>query len=552
MSPSPAARLRAWAVGQGGWRRRGLLVGLGLLATAALPPWHLIFLLIPALTGLLWLTLAAPTARRAFAVGWWFGVGHCGAAYYWISNSMTIDPDRYAWLIPFSIVGFAVSMAVYIGLTAWSTHRLVRAPERDGDGAAGADGTDGWPAVAGAALVFAGSWTFWEWVRGWAFTGFPWNLVGSVWTVSPALGQSAAWIGVFGLSLVTVLAACLPAVLAAADGRTTGGRAAAVAGLVVLGGLLAAGGARLAGASDAVVPGVHLRLIQPNIRQADKWKPALRQGHVLRQIEMSLRPVPGAPRPTAVIWPETSVPYFVGRTPDLVRALAQAVPPGGVLITGAPRVTPPGAPRREVWNSLHAIDASGRIAATYDKHHLVPFGEFVPLEQWFGFLNVVGQGNFSAGPGAQTLMLPGLPPMTPLICYEVIFPGRVVAPDGPAGRPRPRWMLNITNDAWFGDSAGPRQHLAAARLRAIEEGLPLVRVANTGISVIVDGYGREVRRLGLGRAGVIDGPLPEAVAGLTPFARLGNAIPLALAALAVLGGLVLAGRRPTTVCPTTV
>jgi apolipoprotein N-acyltransferase len=176
--------------------------------------------------------------------------------------------------------------------------------------------------------------------------------------------------------------------------------------------------------------------------------------------------------------------------------------------------------RFEVWNSLHAIGRDARVAATYDKFHLVPFGEYVPFRSVLGFTKLtVGNTDFSAGPGPRSINLDGLPPAGPLICYEAIFPGRVATLDD-----RPGWLLNVTNDAWFGISSGPHQHFASARMRAVEEGLPLVRVANTGISGVVDAYGRVTAKLGLGREGVVDANLPVAIADPTPFARWGHTV----------------------------
>jgi apolipoprotein N-acyltransferase len=262
-----------------------------------------------------------------------------------------------------------------------------------------------------------------------------------------------------------------------------------------------------------------------------------RRDNLYEQVLLSR--APGWEKATHVIWSETAATWPVDRAEDgVVRNLvAQAVPPGGWLITGAPRQSPQGAPLR-IWNSVVALSAAGEIAAIYDKAHLVPFGEYVPFA---GVLPVAklthGRVDFSAGPGLETERLPRTPAYSPLVCYEVIFPGAVVAAD------RPDWLLNVTNDAWFGLSAGPHQHFASAVLRSVEEGLPLVRAANTGISAVVDPYGRVVARLDLGRRGVLDAPLPLPLPP-TWFARWGNLTALAAAALALFVGLALAN-RPT-------
>jgi apolipoprotein N-acyltransferase len=217
---------------------------------------------------------------------------------------------------------------------------------------------------------------------------------------------------------------------------------------------------------------------------------------------------------------------------EYTRAVAQAAPPGGIVITGVVRRDPrppPGVPAA-VWNAIIAVDGRGRLLARYDKHHLVPFGEYVPLKRFNPLPKLTeGRVDFSAGSGPVTLSVPGLPPLSPLVCYEAIFPGAVTA--GTA--PRPGLLLNLTNDAWFGTATGPYQHLVAARLRAVEEGLPLVRAANTGISALVDSYGRVIASIGLGRRGVLDVTLPEPLATPTVFTRLGNA-PTAIISLLIL------------------
>jgi apolipoprotein N-acyltransferase len=285
---------------------------------------------------------------------------------------------------------------------------------------------------------------------------------------------------------------------------------------------------------------VRLRIVQANIPQRQKWIPELRAGHLQRQRAMSRQSSPNssARPPTHVIWPETAAPFFLSDNDAARGAAAVAAPSGGALITGAPRRGD-----GNFWNAAHVITGDGRIVASYDKAHLVPFGEYVPLRGILPLDKVVpGQGDFSAGAGRQTLAVPGLPPVSPLICYEAIFPGAVARRDA-----RPGWLLNLTNDAWFGTFAGPQQHFAIAATRAVEEGLPLVRAANTGISAVVDPYGRPVAMLGLGVEGVIDSGLPRALPTLTPYARSGNVVPaglLGLIALLVVA-LRVCGRRPT-------
>jgi apolipoprotein N-acyltransferase len=239
-----------------------------------------------------------------------------------------------------------------------------------------------------------------------------------------------------------------------------------------------------------------------------------------------------------VIWPEAAATYLLNRDTPARQAIAAIAPRGGLVITGGLRGAPASGPLEAVWNSIVAIDPTGAIVASYDKVHLVPFGEYVPLRWLLPFKKLTaGSIDFSAGPGPRTLDLPGLPPAAAMICYEVIFPSAIVDPDH-----RPAWLLNVTNDAWFGFSSGPFQHFAIARTRAVEEGLPLVRAANNGISGVIDAYGRVVRRLGLDDIGVLDAPLPVALPA-TPYARFGDS-PLILLLLVSLTLTSMNSRRP--------
>ena len=353
-------------------------------------------------------------------------------------------------------------------------------------------------------------------MRGTVLTGFPWNPIGNVWVVVLPVLQTASWLGVYGLSAVTVFAAAVVVMFAGRDRR---GWLWGASGLAAISVLAVAGAVRLPASPTGTVPGVFLRVVQPNIAQRDKWLPARRAHNYARHLQMS--GVRGADRVTHVIWPETAAPFSVSTDGQRRALMRKAVPPGGFLLTGSIRLETQNGRVSRVWNSLVAVDDKADVAAIYDKHHLVPFGEYMPFRNFLPFDKIaVGSLDFSAGPGPRTLHLPGLPAFSPLICYEVIFPGRVVDEND-----RPAWMLNITNDAWFGISAGPHQHLASAIMRAVEEGLPLVRAANTGISAVVDPYGRVVARLGLDRAGVLNSTLPIGVKERTLYSRFGNVLP---------------------------
>ena len=490
-------------IGLQGWRRWALAFLLGALGAGAMAPLHGVVLLVPAMTGLLWLVFSRPAGRSALIVGWWFGLGHFSTGLYWIANALLTHPERFGWLAPFAVLGLAGVLAFFPAFCALLSHRL--AHNRSG---------------VGRVFVFAALWTGFEWIRSWIFTGFPWNLIGSAWVFSDAMIQFAALAGVYGLSLLSVIVAAMPALLAGNDGWRTEAspwRPLSLAALALV--VVWVGGAlRLSGASEETVAGVRLRLVQPNIDQKLKWKSDQRQKNLAEQVRMgSAMAEPGSPPPSHVIWAETAATYFIANDAASRNTIARGTPTHGLTITGAPRAMPKRGSEYRVWNSLHALDRDGKITGTYDKFHLVPFGEYMPFRDIIGLSKLTaGSTDFSRGTGPKTLRLKGLPPVSPLICYEVIFPGQILDK-----RDRPEWLLNLTNDGWYGVSSGPYQHFAAARLRAVEEGLPLVRVANTGISGVIDGYGRVKARLELDTKGILDNGLPRSLKP-TLFGRLGD------------------------------
>jgi len=533
-------RANHWLTALVGWRRYGVSVFFGVLAALALPPVYAVIFLVPAFVGLIWLVDSSSGLRGAFAVGWWFGFGHFVAGLYWIGIALSVKADQFGWLIPFAVFGLPAVIACYTAVIAM----LAKAMQ-----------LRGLSAGAGRIVLFAVIWVFFEWVRGWAFTGFPWNLIGTVWTFSDLMIQVAAITGVYGLSFVTVLGAAMPAILTDECATKHSAYRTVIIALAILVGVGVGGAVRLSQAETKNFADVRLRLVQPNIPQRLKWQRDKRTGHVMKQLHLSRATSPSGKAkpsatslatPTHIIWAETAVPYYLAREPNLRRVLAEGVPKNGLIITGAPRIEKKGPQSSnghqayQAWNSLHAIDASGGVVATYDKSHLVPFGEYVPFRWLLNMSKITtGTTDFTPGPGPQTLTLKGLPPVSPLICYEGIFPGHVIA-----SGPRPKWLLNVTNDAWYGRSAGPFQHFASVRLRAVEEGMPLVRVANTGISAVVDSYGRTIASLGLSREGVIDSPLPHSLSTLTPYARYGNRIILVILFFMMVGGLFLSRRAP--------
>ena len=489
-----------------GWRRAGTAFLAGGLAAAALPPVYILPALLVSFPIFLWLIEASRSWKQAFCDGWWFGFGHFIAGLYWIGFSLLVDANQYAWLYPFAVLCIPAVIALYTGIIAVLA-RLA-------------------PAGVARVIALASAWTMIEWARGLLFTGFPWNSIGIIWTATDATMQFAAIGGMYGLSFLTVLVSASPCVLA--RDRNSKRMILPALSLMIVGLLWAGGALRLTNAESGEVPGVTLRIVQPNIAQALKWHPDYRDRHLATFMRLSSAP---SARPiTHIIWPETAVPFIVASDTARRRVMASVIKNDGLLLTGAVRTTPRGSRPSQLWNSFHAINKNAEIVATYDKFHLVPFGEYVPFRRWIGLTKLTaGRTDFSAGTGPETIRVPGLPPFSPLICYEVIFPDKVKQANSSPG-----WLLNVTNDAWFGTSSGPYQHFAMARLRSVEQGLPLVRAANTGISAATDSYGRVIGRLGLNEQGVVDTGLPRGLSVLTLYSRFGDWPILIIAALCFL------------------
>lgn len=479
----------------------------GALAALAMPPLFWLPLAVLGIVGFVWLWDSAPTWQAALMRGWAWGLGHFVVGSYWIVEAFFVPPADFAALGPPMVLGLAVILGFFPAIAAAGARALIVR----------------WPGLAGRyrrLLLLAICWAVAEWLRGHVFTGYPWNPLAHVWAFATPLLQGASLFGVYGLGAFTFLLLAAPA----AGWRASVG-ALAFASLAGFAGQMAMIDANVA------ADGPLLRIVQPNIQQAEKWRPESRNRQLTLLVELSRGP--GFEGVAAVIWPETAVPFGVSPRSSVLPMLATAAPPGGYLLTGVPRTAGP--PSEAVWNSLIAVDTAGRIIAYYDKVHLVPFGEYIPFHKELPPISgMIGRGSFEAGEDFALVVLPGLPPFSPLICYEAIFPAAVTK----AGT-RPDWLLNVTNDAWFGVSSGPYQHLASARLRAIEEGLPMVRAANTGVSAMIDGYGRVLASLAMEVEGVIDHRLPAARAA-TPYSRWGDG--MLLAVLVVFALAMVAGR----------
>ena len=495
-----------------GWKRALIAVIAGAVSALAMAPfnaWPVLFLSFPVMV---WLIDGAGAGRMhgvpaAAMAGWWFGLGYFVPGLYWIGYAFLVDAPTFAWLMPFAILGLPAYLALFTAL-GFALARVI------------------WPGGASRVLALAASLTIGEWLRGHLLTGFPWNAFGYALTEPLALAQTASLIGLWGLTFLSVAIFASPAALIDGGSRTRRpwlAPAIAIALLVAMG---AYGAIRLAQQRTRQVANVKLRIMQPNLPQDARFNYAAKADVMRKYLSLSDRAT--GPQSTGVrdvnvlIWPESAFPFFLTREADAMAQIADLLPKGTVLITGAVRAPelPPGARITRAYNSIYVIDHDGSVLSVYDKLHLVPFGEFLPFQEWMeklGFVQLTKvQGGFIPGLRRKTMEVPGAPRMLPLICYEAVFPGDIGARDDRAG-----WMINLTNDGWFGISTGPYQHLQQARLRAIEEGLPLVRAANTGVSAVIDPLGRIVARLGLGVEGVLDSGLPSAIAP-TIYARIGD------------------------------
>lgn len=513
----PGSRVRAL----GGARAMALAALAGAVLALAQPPVSFPLVCFLALPPLLWLVDGASGPRAAFARGWAAGVGCFAAGLFWIVDPFLVDPVRHGWMAPFALIGMAGGLALFWGAAFAAARALWRPGFR-------------------RALILACVLTLAEVARSYLLTGFPWGLIGYGWVETP-VAQAAAVIGPHGLGFLTLLAGL--AIAAPPGGRVAGGVALAAA-LVAAG--WGFGALRLAAPVPQRAEPLTVRLVQPDIAQRLKWRPELQQEFYDRQIAATA--AAGDPRPDITIWSETAVPFVLGYSGDLLPDIAAAAAPEGVVVLGLRRLeaTPDG----DVWfNSLAVLAPNGAPAAVYDKYRLVPFGEYIPFAAAIARLGLprldtLTLSGFTPGPGPRLVSAPGLPPFLPLVCYEAIFPQGMHAPEG-----RAEWIVQITNDAWFGSLSGPYQHLAQARFRAIEQGLPLARAANTGVSAMIDPFGRLSAALPLGARGYIDAPLPGPLPATT-YARSGD-LPIVFGVLAALlltvsnfnGGVSSASRR---------
>ncbi len=472
-----------------GWHGTGLALLTGIATGLGQVPFALPWLALPALAFAVLQFQSTAAAGAAFRRGWTLGAGYALVVMFWIVEPFLVDVARHGWMAPFALALMAAGFGVFWGAGFWAARWLV-------------------PRAGQGALVLTLTWTGAEMLRSYAFTGFPWALVSYIWTETPIL-QLSAFTGPHGLTLVTLAFAAGIVLAWQSRHRVPAFAAMITTGVALFGAGVLLQSSPVPGSAEA---GPVIRLIQPNADQRQKWDPAM--APVFYQRQLALTGETATPPPDLVIWPEVAVPFVINAPDAPLWEIAGA---GGeaTVILGAFRQD-----EERIFNSIAVLDRTGEIAATYDKAHLVPFGEYLPFENlWhrFGLSALAAQlpGGFSAGDSTQLLDLGPLGMALPLICYEGIFPQEVRRPD------RPDWLLMVTNDGWFGTFSGPYQHLAQARARTVEHGLPMVRVANTGISAMIDARGRVTDSLPLGVSGRIDAALPPALPP-TLYARTGD------------------------------
>lgn len=538
-----------------GWRRTIYAFIAGVIGALAFAPIHFLPAFIIAMMMAVWLLDGCTgqnkngrgsrlsALRVAAETGWWFGFGFFLTSLWWLGAAFLVEAEKFAWAIPLGVIGLPALLSFFTGL-GFVLARIL------------------WSAGSARLFALAFGLGVAEWLRGTILSGFPWNDFGMVLGGQLVLAQLASITGLHGLTFIAIVLSASPATLignpdemASSGGLMQWLRSASAPGILAALGLVAItvfGAIRLAGISTEFKKDVRLRIMQPNLPQDRKFKAENAKAileHYIKVSDRSTSPeTPGVQNVTHLFWPESAFPFILSKSPQALARIGKFLPRGAHLITGAARSAAGPSDRagdQVYFNSIHILDADGLIVQTYDKRFLVPFGEFIPFDRFFRkiglrqFVHI--PGGFTAGPSIQEFTIPRLGPVIPLVCYEAIFPGASFLTQ--KKEIRPQLIVNVTNDGWFGPTFGPYQHFYQARLRSIEQGLPSVRVANTGISAVIDPVGRILHRLGLGVAGVIDSQLPVA-ASQTLFASYGSKIPLGIAFLFLIAALLFRRRSP--------
>lgn len=500
-----------------GWRRFLLLLLAGAVSALSMPPLFVLPALFVGMPILVWCLDGAERLgglRRilgpAFVIGFAFGLGYFTVALHWLGAAFIQEGGIFIALMPLAIVGLAAILALFWGVGAAIAHLFW---------------TGGVLRIVTLATFLAAA----EWLRGHLFTGFPFDLLGYALTANDEMMQLASVVGVYGLTFIAALIAMTPALIWPADER---GLVSRLLPFFLAIGVIAAqigyGNWRLSAIEVTERTDIKVRLVQPMILDHADWAvadPAHIMDRLISLSETKLTPTdPGLIGVTHLVWPESVFPFFLTDYPDALARIARMLPEDALLLTGAPRAPLDSdglpIPDNPGYNAILAIDSNGEIVASYDKSHLVPFGEYLPFaEFWklFGIRQFVpGTNGWAPGNGRRLMTPPGTPPLLALVCYEAIFPGDIGEVD------RAELILNITNDAWFDGSVGPAQHAHHARLRSVETGLPMLRAANSGTTLVVDPLGRATARLAEQEVALVDAVPANALAGGTLYNRLGD------------------------------
>lgn len=491
---------------------------LGSISAFAFAPLYFFPLAIVAFSGWFLISNHCKNSKESFWIGWCFGFGQFVFGLYWICISLFVDISKFFWLLPFALFLIPAVLAIYTGLAFLLTNFISKKFK-----------IENWRKI----LLLAVIWVFFEFLRSTLFTGFPWNLLGYSLLFSIPLSQAASVFGIYGLSLLAVIFYCFPALFI----KTNNGKIKfdfdknlqpfyiGFTTIIVL--IWLAGFIRINNFQPNFFPNATFRLVQPAITQENKWDPESRYDSFLENIRLSHRL--GFDKVNYVVWSESAVPYVINQITSygLLSNIASAAPQDGFVITGALKAEfKEGSNDLErepskIWNTIFVINRNAKVSASYDKNHLVPFGEYIPFSNIFPFISKITNGaiNFSQGNGLRTIKLTSkTPSFSPLICYEAIFSGSVIDKKNP-----PQFLLNLTNDAWFGSSFGPYQHFDMVRMRSIENGMPTIRVANNGISGLIDPLGKVAALIPLNKKGILDVMLMDNLPA-TIYMRYGNKI----------------------------
>ena len=510
-------KLSGFFILQWGWKRAFSAFIFGALSALGMAPLDLFFILFVTFPVLVWLidgTAADPgrtflaRIRPSFVIGWSFGFGYFLAGLWWIGAALLVEQDVFVWFLPLAVLGIPAFLALF-----WAS----------GIAIARIFWSDDWRRIFMLAVFIS----LGEYARGTVLTGFPWNTIGYAPLINPLMMQSAALIGVYGITPLAIIIFASPVIFSPGWSQKRRQTGLFLFSVILLGAShVGFGYWRLRQNPPEFVKGVNIRIVQPAIRQQDKWVPEKESEIFNSFIDLSNSKYGEI---SHFIWPESAFPFILTQRRDALAAIADMLPQDAYLITGAMRVerAVQDEENPKIFNSVYVINHKGEITGAADKSHLVPFGEYLPFQEYaqsLGLQQLTGiENGFAAGAKRGILTTKSAGSFLPLICYEIIFPSQIRPQNvnSNTSNTKVHWIVNVTNDAWFGGTWGPYQHHRQAVIRGIEEGLPVIRASNSGISSISDSYGRIHGYLELGKRGSVDGKLPlPAVA--TIFVRYGN------------------------------